>query len=227
MTQSNDHQYDVLRVFQSKDQVRAYYDKIARVYDLLAERSEQPMRAKGLTRLAARAGERVLEIGFGTGHCLVELAQAVGPQGQVLGLDVSEAMLKLSRETLKKNGVDGHVELQLGDAARMPYPDGSVDGVFTSFTLELFDTPEIPVVLAEIRRVLVPGGRLVVVSLSKEGKQGLMMKAFEWTHQHFPNLMDCRPIHVRHAIEDAGLTIEECDIEHMWVPVEIVLAAKP
>ena len=63
--------------FQSKDETRAYYDKIARVYDLLAEHTEQPMREKGLALLAARPGERVLEIGFGTGHCLVELAEAV------------------------------------------------------------------------------------------------------------------------------------------------------
>jgi len=102
-----------------------------------------------------------------------------------------------------------------------------MDGVFTSFTLELFDTPEIPKVLAEIKRVLKPGGRLVVVSISKGDRQGLMVKAYEWTHKHFPNLADCRPIYARRAIEDAGFDVKTVDIDHMWVPVEIVLAAKP
>jgi demethylmenaquinone methyltransferase/2-methoxy-6-polyprenyl-1,4-benzoquinol methylase len=225
--ESDDRERDVLRVFQTKDETRAYYDKIARVYDLLAEHTEQPMRQKGLARLAARPGESILELGFGTGHCLVELARAVGSKGKVHGLDISEAMLSLSRDLLENEGLAGRVELDRGDGAQMPYTDDSLDGVFVSFTLELFDTPEIPKVLAEIKRVLKSGGRLAVVSLSKEGKQGLVMKAFEWTHKHFPNLVDCRPIYARRAIENAGLVVNTADIDHMWVPVEIVLAVKP
>lgn len=225
--ESDDRERDVLRVFQTKDETRAYYDKIARVYDLLAEHTEQPMREKGLARLAAQKDESILELGFGTGHCLVKLARAVGSQGRVHGLDISEAMLSLSRELLEKEGLDGCVDLDRGDGAQMPYTDDSMDGVFTCFTLELFDTPEIPKVLAEIKRVLKSGGRLAVVSLSKEGKQGLVMKAFEWTHKHFPNLVDCRPIYARRAIENAGFVIKTVDIDHMWVPVEIVLAVTP
>jgi hypothetical protein len=71
--------------------------------------------------------------------------------------------------------------------------------------------------------VLEPGGRLAVVAISKEGRQGLILKAFEWTHKHFPNLMDCRPIYVRRALEATGFRIADSRIEHMWVPVEIVL----
>jgi demethylmenaquinone methyltransferase/2-methoxy-6-polyprenyl-1,4-benzoquinol methylase len=63
--------------------------------------------------------------------------------------------------------------------------------------------------------------------VSKEGKEGLLVEAYEWTHQHFPNLMDCRPIFVRRAIEAAGYTITDSSIGHMWVPVEIVVAKKP
>ncbi len=95
-----------------------------------------------------------------------------------------------------------------------------------SFTLELFDTAEIPRVLMECRRVLKRGGRLVVVAVSKEGKEGLMVRAFEWTHRHFPNLMDCRPIFVRGALEAAELTVDDATIEHMWVPDEIVRGLK-
>jgi demethylmenaquinone methyltransferase/2-methoxy-6-polyprenyl-1,4-benzoquinol methylase len=215
-----------LPVLQSKEEIKAYYSKIAKVYDLLAERSEQPMREKGLSSLAPRPGERILEIGFGTGHCLVELADAVGPKGKVYGIDISEQMLSRSRHLLVENGLADRAELICGDAEQMPYEDNSLDGVFTSFTLELFDTPEIPKVLAACRRVLKPGGRLCVVALSKDGKQGFVMKAFEWTHKHFPNLMDCRPIFVRAAVEAAGFEIQEATLEHMWVPVEIVLAAK-
>jgi ubiquinone/menaquinone biosynthesis C-methylase UbiE len=218
---------EILRVFQSKGERKAFYNKIAKVYDLLAEHSEQPMRNAGLERLAAAPGERILEIGFGTGHCLVELARAVGPTGMVYGIDISGQMLALTQDLLAKEQLTGRVQVQCGDAEALPYDTGSLDGVFMSFTLELFDTPEIPRVLAECKRVLRPGGRLAVVAISKEGKQGFLIRAFEWTHRHFPNLMDCRPIYVRRAIEEAGFVIRDATIGQMWVPVEIVLGVKP
>jgi len=223
----SEHQPEVLRVLQTRDETRSYYNKIARVYDLLAERSERPMREAGLRLLAAADGERVLEIGFGTGHCLIELAGAVGPNGKVLGIDLSEAMRDLAAKLIAEEGLEDRVELTCGDAEKLPYESGSLDAIFTSFTLELFDTPDIPKVLAECRRVLRPGGRISVVAVSKEGRQGAVIKAFEWTHKHFPNLIDCRPIYVARALEDAGFAIQKVEIEHMWVPVEIVLATVP
>jgi demethylmenaquinone methyltransferase/2-methoxy-6-polyprenyl-1,4-benzoquinol methylase len=217
---------EILRVFHSKEETKAFYDKIARVYDLLAERSERPMREAGLRLLAAAPGEHVLEIGFGTGHCLVDLAHAVGPSGKVLGIDLSDGMCKLARTLVADEGVADRVELTCGDAEHMPYESDSLDAVFMSFTLELFDTPDMPEVLAECRRVLRPGGRVCVVGVSKEGSRGVV-KVYEWSHRHFPNLVDCRPIHVARSLEDAGFTVRETEIEHMWVPVEIVLATAP
>lgn len=216
----------VLRVFQSKDETKKFYNKIAKVYDLLSEHSEQPMREKGLQLLAAQPGETILEIGFGTGHCLVELAHAVGPTGRVLGIDLSERMLEEARSLIQKEQLCDQIELHCGDAASLPFDSDSIDGIFTSFTLELFDTPELPAVLAEWRRVLRRGGRLAVVAISKEGKQELLLKAFEWTHRHFPNLMDCRPIFVSRALDAAGFQVQDKKVEHMWVPVEIVLGIK-
>ncbi|MBD3672377.1 MAG: methyltransferase domain-containing protein [Planctomycetaceae bacterium] len=200
---------------------------MARVYDLLSESAEQPMRDLGLKMLDASSGQRILEIGFGTGHCVVTLAEAVGPDGQVFGIDLSDKMLEEAQKLCDQKGVAARVNLTQGDASHLPYEDESMDGLFMSFTLELFDTPEIPAILQECRRVLKPGGRLVNVSVSKEGAQGVAVKAYEWLHQHFPNLMDCRPIHAGKAIENAGFTIEQSNIDHMWVPVEIVSARKP
>jgi demethylmenaquinone methyltransferase/2-methoxy-6-polyprenyl-1,4-benzoquinol methylase len=221
-----EYEPDVLRIFQSKDETKAYYNKIAKFYDLLSEHAEQPMRRKGLEMLAARNGERILEIGFGTGHCLAELAQTVGPGGKVYGIDISEEMNELSRKLIQKMDLTARVEITCGDAEDLPLGDNALDGIFTSFTLELFDTPAIPRVLSECRRILKPGGRLVVVSLSKVGKGGLVMKVYEWSHRHFPNLMDCRPIYVRNALEAADFQIAGSLIEHMWVPVEIVSGVK-
>ena len=216
----------VLRVFQSKDQTRAFYNKISRVYDLLSERSEAPMRKAGLELLRARAGESVLEIGFGTGHSLVALAKAVGPKGIVFGLDLSDKMLQRAKMSLAKFNLLSRARLRCSDAAQLPYEANSMDAVFMSFTLELFDTPEIPKVLRECKRVLRPGGRIVVVGMSKDAKHDPLVGAFEWTHEHFPNFLDCRPIYVRRALEKAGFKIESALMKHMWIPVEIVRGAK-
>jgi demethylmenaquinone methyltransferase/2-methoxy-6-polyprenyl-1,4-benzoquinol methylase len=217
---------DILPVLQSKEERRKFYNKIASVYDLLAEKSEQPIRDAALKLLRAQPGEQILEIGFGTGHCLVEIAEAVGPDGKAYGLDISEKMVELTRELLKSERLSERVELHQGDAENMPFASDSLDAVFMSFTLELFDIPEIPRVLAECWRALEPGGRLVVAALSKDAGPGAVIKVFEWTHAHFPNLMDCRPIHVRQAIEDADFAIGRVQQERVWVPVEIVMGIK-
>lgn len=217
----------VLRVFQSKAETKAFYNKIARVYDLLAEHSERAVRQEGLAKFAPTRGERLLEIGVGTGHCLVELAEAVGPSGKVYGIDISENMVAKTMSLLQEENVGGRAEVVCGDAERLPYTSATMDGIFMSFTLELFDTPEIPRVLNECERVLRPGGRMVVVGVSKLGKQELAMCAFEWMHRHLPNLMDCRPIYVGRALQAAGFVIEESSVQSMWVPVEIVRARKP
>jgi len=222
-----DYEPGVLRVLQSREETKAYYNKIARFYDFLSEHSERAMREAGLKMLAAVPGEHVLEIGFGTGHILVELAKATGPDGKVYGLDISENMLALAGELAEREQVADRIAIACGDAEALPYAPGSIDGIFMCFTLELFDTPEIPRVLSECRRVLRPGGRLVVVGVSKEGKQGVVIRAFEWTHRHLPNLMDCRPIYIRRALEAAGFAIEEQQVGSMWVPVEIVRGEKP
>jgi ubiquinone/menaquinone biosynthesis C-methylase UbiE len=216
----------VLRVFQTKEQTRAFYNKISRVYDLLADRSEAPVRRAGLLLLRARAGERILEIGCGTGHSLVELAAGVGPKGLVLGLDLSNEMLRWAKANVRKARMAERVRLRCGDAAHMSYADESMDAVFMSFSLELFDTPEIAQVLGECKRVLRPGGRIVVVGMSKEGEHEALVGVFEWAHRHFPNFLDCRPIYVRGALEEAGFRIVKALRKHMWIPVEVVLGVK-
>jgi ubiquinone/menaquinone biosynthesis C-methylase UbiE len=223
----SDSESGISRVLQTREETRAFYSKIAKVYDLLAERSEQPMREIALTMLAPAPGEHLLEIGFGTGHVLVELAKAVGPNGRIFGIDISESMLAQARGLLEREHLVDRVTLDRGDAVDLPYTPACLDGVFMCFTLELFDTPEIPRVLAQCKRVLRPGGRIVVAAVSKEARQGFVVRAFEWTHQHFPNLLDCRPIYVRRALEAEGFAIEDSRLESMWVPMEIVRARRP
>jgi ubiquinone/menaquinone biosynthesis C-methylase UbiE len=74
----------------------------------------------------------------------------------------------LTRSRVDRAGLTGRVALQQGDAAALPYAAHSFDPVFICFTLELFDTPEIPLILQQCRAVLRAGGRMVLVALAKK-----------------------------------------------------------
>lgn len=180
----------------------ALYDRISGAYDLIADPAEHQARDQGLAILNARLGERVLEIGAGTGRALVTLARAVGLPGLVCGLDSSAKMLDLAQRRVA--GCPGHIHLQRGDARSLPYRAATFGAAFMSFTLELFDPPDIDLVLTEIKRVLKPGGRLAVVCLTEVQDQRLVAIAYTWLHRHFPHLIDCRPIDVLRHLDGNG-----------------------
>lgn len=218
----------VLRVTRSKAQAKQRYDQMSRFYDVFEGVFEQRFRNLALKRVDLTRGEAVLEIGFGTGHCLKQMAESVGEEGRVCGIDISPGMLAASRRRLEKAGLSHRVALICDDALHLPYPAGWFDAVFTSFALELFDTPEIPMLLAEIQRVLKPCGRLGVVGMSKAGGVSPMLSLYEWLHRLFPQTIDCRPIYVAQSIQDAGFAIRSRERVNIWgLPGEIVIGVKP
>lgn len=116
-------------------------------------------RRRGLVQaaLAARAGERVLDVGCGPGFYCAELLDRVGPSGSVVGVDSSPAMLGLAG---RRCAGHDNVELLPGDAAALPVEDGGFDAALCVQVLEYVAEPA--TALAELRRALRPGGRLVV-----------------------------------------------------------------
>jgi demethylmenaquinone methyltransferase/2-methoxy-6-polyprenyl-1,4-benzoquinol methylase len=214
------------RVLLSRAEVQANYDRISGWYDILEGMWETKARKSGLQQFGARAGERHLEVGIGTGHSAVTLANSVTGSGHIYGLDLSPRMIRKSKTRLSQNTLSVRTSLTRGDAIQLPFKDESFDGIFMSFVLELFDTPEIPRVLAECYRVLYPQkGRICVVSLTKTGKSTWVRQLYEWGHRNFPKLLDCRPIFVQGALEHAGFRIiERSRISIFGLPVEIILA---
>ncbi len=215
----------ISRVTRSKEEAKASYDRMSRWYDVIVGHSEKKFKDTGLQKLRAEEGEKVLEIGFGTGHCILALAQSVGNSGKVYGIDISEGMFNITRARVGEVGLPERVELKCGDAAKLPFEKNFFDAIFMSFTLELFDTPEIPTVLHECKRVLQSNGRICVVAMCKKGKANVIMGLYEWLHKKFPNYVDCRSIFVQKILEDAGFQILDATEMSMWgLPVEVVLA---
>ncbi len=246
----------ISRVTRSKADAKTSYDRLSRWYDLIAGWSERKAVECGLKQLHAIKGETVLEIGYGTGRSLVALARAVGETGHIVGIDLSEGMRTVAAKRIVRAGLEGRVDLLCGDARRLgtstpaskesrstalsKHPAGlpdartltfgaeSFDAVFMSFVLELFEEFEMPVLLAECRRVLKSSGRIVVVSMEKKANRNAMVKLYEWAHRTFPKVVDCRPIHADRALKEAGFRVTRQIEMRMWgLPVSIVLANKP
>ena len=217
----------ISRVTRSKAQARASYNRLSRWYDAFSGGTEGKYRDIGLRKLDPQPGESILEIGFGTGHGILALARAVGEAGKVCGIDLSEGMLAITRKRVTAASLGSRVDLRLGDGAQMPFSGGSFDAIFMSFTLELFDTPEIPLVLDQCRESLRLGGRIVIVTMAMADHPGLPERIYVWFHARLPGVVDCRPILARAALQAAGFIVVETTSLSMWgLPVEIILAQK-
>jgi ubiquinone/menaquinone biosynthesis C-methylase UbiE len=214
-------------VTSARARTRANYDRLSRWYDLFAGSSERKYCELGLRRLDVRSGERVLEIGAGTGHALLALAQAVGATGAAWGVDLSQGMCRVARERLAHAEPSPLAILLCGDAVSLPFPADAFDAIFMSFTLELFDDADMPRVLDECHRVLREDGRLGVVALAETGRPNLMPRLYAWAHQRFPDVVDCRPIRVTDTLTRSDFYVNSVTRGSLWgLPIEIAIAGK-
>jgi ubiquinone/menaquinone biosynthesis C-methylase UbiE len=218
---------DMLPVPRTKEEARQVYDRFSKFYDYTLGLLGRKYSKMALERLSVVEGETVLEIGSGTGHCLKWMAKLVGPAGTVYGIDISPKMIEKTKRRLEKERLANRAELCCGDATCLPFNESAFDAVFMSFTLEVFDTPEIPRVLAQIKKVLKPGGRLGIVAMSKENGKSVFVKVYEWIHNKCPKYLGSRPIYAEQCLIDAGYQIKsKKKIKIFRLPAEITVAIR-
>lgn len=220
-----------LKVYRTRMETRKAYDRLSRWYDFLAGPSEQRLRREGLKLLGAKSGETVLEIGYGTGHAIVSLAESVGTEGHVFGVDISTGMQRVTEKRVNAAGLASRVTLSCHDAAEsLPFNSDTFDAIFLTFALELFEILEMQDVLRECRRVLKFTGRLVVVAMyaADDEADNLMQRLYRWAHRRYPRYVDCRPIPLDSFLKSEGWNIRtQQRMSTFGLPVIALLAAKP
>lgn len=215
---------DIIRVKASTEEIKTIYSKfskISRFFEGLGNR----LRERALKLLKIKEGEVILEIGFGRGNALVKLANKTGEEGKVYGIEITPEMRRIATNKVIKENLKQRVILREGDAKNLPYKENRFDIVYIENTLELFDTPDLPIVLNEIKRVMKAFGRLCVVSIPKKDRENSFgVKYYEWIHKLFPKYASCRPIYIKDILKEAGFFIQESEQIGSIFAMKIVIA---
>ncbi len=158
--------------------VRGVFDSVASKYDLMNDLLSMGLhrvwKAYAVAVANPRSGDRVLDIAGGTGDLARAFAARVGASGQVVHTDINEAMLRTGRDRLLDEGLT--LPTHVCDAERLPYPDGRFDIVSVAFGLR--NMTDKARALAEMGRVLRPGGRLLVLEFSKVAEP--LRRPYDW-----------------------------------------------
>jgi demethylmenaquinone methyltransferase/2-methoxy-6-polyprenyl-1,4-benzoquinol methylase len=165
-------------------QVRAMFDRIARVYDLMNSLMTAGLHHRWRERAADLAalgpGGRALDVASGTGDLAVELARRVGSTGTVIGTDFSDAMLERARAK------SSAVTWEWANALELPYPDDGFDAATVGFGARNFS--DLDRGLAEMARVVRPGGRVVILEITTPQRPPLSTFFSVWFDRIVPAL---------------------------------------
>ena len=167
------------------------FDRIAGVYDLMNTAMTAGLHHRWRERAVEMAelepGAEALDVCCGTGDLTLALARRAGPSGRVLGSDFSEPMLELARrKAASAEGLQSAPEFEWADALRLPHPDQSFDAVTVGFGLR--NLADVEAGIAEMARVLRPGGRLVILEITQPSRQPLRSFYSLWFDRIVPRL---------------------------------------
>jgi demethylmenaquinone methyltransferase/2-methoxy-6-polyprenyl-1,4-benzoquinol methylase len=164
-----DFGYEKVSPEEKTARVRGVFDSVAGSYDLMNDFMSGGMhrlwKRFALSQTGLRPGQRALDVASGTGDLGAGVARQVGREGLAVLTDINGEMLARGRDRLIDKGVGAHAEFVIANAECLPFPDSSFDCVTIGFGLR--NVTDKPAALASMRRVLTPGGRLLVLEFSR------------------------------------------------------------
>jgi ubiquinone/menaquinone biosynthesis C-methylase UbiE len=212
------------------DRIRRAYDLWSFVYAKVAGPLEHGPRLRALELADVQPRDTVLEAGVGTGAIFLEILKRVDRARVVFGIDLSLKMLRKTQRLVRDQGYR-NAALYQADVNQLPFQGRTFGVIYSSYLLDLLKLKDIPRALSEFRRVLKPGGRLVLVNLSRENTQRIswmerfyLMLPSAWV----PYLLgSCRPIFTETFQRASGFIGVQREFVSHLTHSEIVRARKP
>lgn len=164
------------------------YNEVVDLFEKYTEQVTRHLPAPMMTMAGVTSSQHILDIGTGTGIVALEVARKLGEQGRVVGIDLSDGMLATAKGKADKEGLATKAEFLKMDAEALEFEDNSFDNVLSLYALRHFPNPEKAV--AEIRRVLKPGGKAVIAVgsrpelFSKDGLAAVFRKFGSIVRRH-------------------------------------------
>ncbi|MGM1430600.1 bifunctional demethylmenaquinone methyltransferase/2-methoxy-6-polyprenyl-1,4-benzoquinol methylase UbiE [Sphingobacterium lactis] len=150
-----------------KEQVADMFNNISKTYDMLNRFMTMGIdtiwRKKAIRSLAPLKPQYILDVATGTGDFAIDSIKILNPK-KIIGVDISQGMLDVAKEKIAKKGLQDQFEVTLGDSENLPFADETFDAVTVAFGVRNFENLEKG--LSDIRRVLKPGGKAIVLELS-------------------------------------------------------------
>ncbi len=202
--------------------VQRIYDSIGKRYDWFSM-ADAKAKECALDRLELAPGFRVLDVGLGSGKEHARIQSSVEPGGTAVGIDISREMLKVSRQRCAS-------PLCQADARFLPFKPNSFDRLYVAYVLDLMAHADLLVALLEFKRVLKPGGYLVIAALTEGISPASRALVLAWNAIYALSPVvcaGCRPLQLSGFLQAAGYSpIQREVVVQMAVPSEILVAGK-
>lgn len=206
----------------SRESAQQVYDRIGALHDW-AEHYEGRAKARALDLAGFAPGQRVLDVGVGTGDVHRAIQAAVEPGGMAIGLDISSVMLQLTR---RRTGAP----VCLADASHLPIAPASLDRLFVAYTLDLVPYRELQGLLRDFLRLLKPCGRMSIVCLTEGVDRSSRLLVSAWKAVYAANPVacgGCRPLQLADLVEQAGFQeVHREVVVQLGVPSEVISAVR-
>ena len=167
-----------------RERVKAMFNDIAPTYDrlnhILSFNIDRLWRRRVVRKVRRMKPEKIMDLATGTGDLAIKMAKAM-PKAKIMGVDLSEKMLAVAAEKVRRKGLDDHIALYQGDAEQLDVADGVLDVVTVAFGVRNFGNLEQG--LSEIMRSLRSGGHIVVLEFSTP-RNWLVRKLYEFYSNH-------------------------------------------
>lgn len=206
----------------TKPEVVEVYSATAPVYDLWGRLTETKARHKAMSFANIKNGEAVLEVAVGTGLTFLEILKA-NPAGENVGIDLTPAMLDKAQRKASQSGVSNY-QLTTGDAYALQFPNQHFDVLMNNYMFDLLPEKDFPIILAEFKRVLKPGGRLILVNMTRGER--FYQQIWEGVYHLNPRWMGgCRGVLLLEPLQAVGFKLAQREmLSQFGFPSEIISA---